>query len=53
MDINAELEQDWPSLTQTPYRITSKHTGNYNCLAWAIEETDRIYQKKADRPQSN
>jgi hypothetical protein len=41
MDINAELEQDWPGLAQTAYRITSNHTGEYNCLAWAIAETDR------------
>jgi hypothetical protein len=41
MDINAELERDWPGLAQTQYRVTSKHTGDYNCLAWAIEETDR------------
>jgi hypothetical protein len=41
MDINAEPEQDWPGLAQTSYRITSIHTGDYNCLAWAIEETDR------------
>jgi hypothetical protein len=41
MDINAELEQDWPGLAQTSYRITSKHTGDYNCLAWAIEATNQ------------
>jgi hypothetical protein len=41
VDINAELEQDWPGLAQAQYRVTSKHTGDYNCLAWAIEETDR------------
>jgi hypothetical protein len=41
MDINVELEEDWPGLAKTPYRITSEHTGNYNCLAWASEETDR------------
>jgi hypothetical protein len=41
MDIPAELEQDWPNLTQTNYRITSPHTGNYNCLAWANQEADR------------
>jgi hypothetical protein len=41
MDINVELERDWPGLAQTQYRVTSKHTGDYNCLAWAIEETDR------------
>lgn len=41
MDINAELEQDWPNLSNTQYRITSPHTPNYNCLAWAIQEDDR------------
>ena len=48
MDINAELEQDWPSLARTSYRITSKHTGNYTCLAWAIEETDRWWSPLPD-----
>ena len=41
MDISAELEQDWPSLSNTQYRVTSPHTPNYNCLAWAAEEDDR------------
>ena len=41
MDINAELEQDWPNLARTHYRVTSPFTGDYNCLAWAIEENDR------------
>jgi hypothetical protein len=41
MDISAELEQDWPNLAQTQYRVTSPYTGDYNCLAWAVEETDR------------
>lgn len=41
MDINAELEQDWPNLSNTQYRITSSHTPSYNCLAWAAEEADR------------
>ncbi len=41
MDINVELEQDWPNLLTTQYKITSPHTPNYNCLAWAIQEDDR------------
>lgn len=41
MDINADLERDWPNLSTTEYRITSSHTPNYNCLAWAIQEDDR------------
>ena len=48
MDINAELEQDWPGLSQTSYRITSPHTGAYNCLAWAIAETDRWWSPLPD-----
>ncbi|WP_448573578.1 DUF7689 domain-containing protein [Trichothermofontia sp.] len=41
MDTHAELEQDWPNLAQTNYRITSPYTSNYNCLAWAGQENDR------------
>jgi hypothetical protein len=41
MDINAELEQDWPNLARTNYRVTSPHTGNYNCIAWGVGEDDR------------
>lgn len=41
MDINAELEKDWPGLSCTEYQVTSSHTPLYNCLAWAIEESDR------------
>ena len=41
MDINAELEQEWPNLSDTQYRITSPHTPSYNCFAWAIEEDNR------------
>jgi hypothetical protein len=41
MDINVELEADWPNLAQTHYRITSPHTGDYNCLAWATGEDER------------
>lgn len=41
MDTNAELERDWPNLADTQYYITSPHTPDYNCFAWATEESDR------------
>lgn len=41
MDINAELEAEWPNLSKTKYTITSPHTRKYNCLAWAAHEDDR------------
>jgi hypothetical protein len=40
-EIKAELEAEWPNLAQTHYRITSKHTNEYNCLAWVVYEQDR------------
>jgi hypothetical protein len=48
MDINAEIEKDWPNLAQTHYRVTSRHTGKYNCLAWAIYEDDRWWSPLPD-----
>jgi hypothetical protein len=44
-EIKAELEAEWPNLAQTHYRITSKHTNEYNCLAWVVYEQDPPYQK--------
>ena len=41
MGIDAELEAEWPNLANTKYEITSKHTSEYNCLAWAANENDR------------
>jgi hypothetical protein len=41
MGTNAELEAEWPNLANTKYEITSKYTGEYNCLAWAANENDR------------
>jgi hypothetical protein len=41
MDTNAELESDWPNLSITKYKITSRYTTDYNCLAWAVYEDDR------------
>jgi hypothetical protein len=41
MDIQSELEQDWPNLAKTSYKITSRHTSDYNCIAWAASEDDR------------
>lgn len=40
-ELEAELEKDWPNLVNTTYQVTSPHTGLYNCLAWAMEESNR------------
>lgn len=32
-----EIEQNFPSLAQTGFRITSQDTIDYNCVAWAVE----------------
>ncbi|MBT6049245.1 MAG: hypothetical protein HOG49_20815 [Candidatus Scalindua sp.] len=34
------LEKEFPGLTSSNYRITSDLTGEYNCIAWAANETD-------------
>lgn len=41
MDINAELEAEWPNLANTHYKVTSPYTTEYNCLAYAVYEDDR------------
>ncbi len=35
----ADLEQYFPDLAATGYRITSPATPDYNCIAWAAENT--------------
>jgi hypothetical protein len=32
-----------PNSIQEPFEITSPDTGTYNCIAWALERTDRNY----------
>jgi hypothetical protein len=44
-EIQTELEAEWPNLAQTHYRITSKHTAEYNCLAWVVYETELAHSK--------
>jgi hypothetical protein len=34
------LESDYPNLKSNGYEITSPDTIDYNCVAWAMEETD-------------
>jgi hypothetical protein len=34
------IETDYPHLKSTGYEVTSPDTIDYNCVAWAMEETD-------------
>src|SRR5947209_1509040 len=34
-----DIEADFPKLRETGYRITSEATTDYNCFAWAANET--------------
>ena len=34
------LENDYPNLKSTDYQVTSPDTIDYNCVAWAMGETD-------------
>lgn len=36
--------RDFPRLTAENHQITSPHDVRYNCIAWAVEETDRWWE---------
>jgi hypothetical protein len=36
--------RDFPRLTQSNHRNTSQATANYNCVAWAMEDTGQWWQ---------
>jgi hypothetical protein len=40
----AELEQTFPSLSASGYRITGPATSRYNCVAWAAGDQDAWWQ---------
>lgn len=55
----ASWSHEFPDLTSTNHRITSKATTDYNCIAWAVGEDDRwwwpsddYYWPSADRGPS-
>lgn len=39
-----ELEIKWPNLSHTEYRVTSLKSQEYNCFAWAADDTERWWQ---------
>jgi len=47
-EINAELIQGWPNLGKTQFKVTSKHTKEYNCFAYAAGENDRWWSPLPD-----
>lgn len=46
--MKSDLEEWFPNLAQTEYRITSPRTYDYNCIAWALEEDDRWWSPTSD-----
>jgi hypothetical protein len=46
--MKSDLEEWFPNLAQTNYKITSLRTYDYNCIAWAVEEDDRWWSPNAD-----
>jgi hypothetical protein len=40
----AELEQTFPNLRASSYRITGPATKRYNCIAWAADDQDAWWQ---------
>lgn len=40
---NAVMLNRFPGLARSPFRTTSESTPNYNCIAWAVHETDRFW----------
>lgn len=39
--VSQDLEQLFPGLVATPYKVTSAATVNYNCIAWAAGDSSR------------
>ena len=44
----AELEELWPGLRGSGYKITSERTEDYNCIAWAAERADAWWSPVQD-----
>lgn len=38
-----EIEKFFPPLTESGYEITSPATPDYNCIAWAAEDDERLW----------
>jgi hypothetical protein len=43
-----EIEQWLPGLRGKEWQITSPEDDRYNCLAWALEETTRVWSPRPD-----
>jgi hypothetical protein len=43
-----QLEECFPGLRGTPYRVTSPATHDYNCIAWAAGDTARWWWPEVD-----
>lgn len=41
MEVSERLQAAFPHLATSKYRVTSKRSGGYNCVAWAINRSDK------------
>ncbi|MGV8083313.1 MAG: hypothetical protein AB2L09_06760 [Coriobacteriia bacterium] len=41
------IEKVFPSLAETGYRVTSRRTSSYNCVAWAAEDHSQWWEPDA------
>jgi hypothetical protein len=41
LELHQRLIQEFPKLAETPYKVTSPETQDYNCIAWAAGEDGR------------
>ncbi|MCT7972148.1 DUF7689 domain-containing protein [Laspinema olomoucense] len=40
-EVRGWIEADYPNLLESGYRLTSSDTIDYNCIAWALEDTSK------------
>lgn len=45
--MKSDLEDWFPNLSRTEYEITSPRTFDYNCFAWAVEDSDRWWSPES------
>jgi hypothetical protein len=46
--ISQEIEKQFPKLKFSDYKLTSQDTIDYNCVAWAAEDTENWWWPDAD-----
>jgi hypothetical protein len=49
-DLTEDLLRWFPNLNPSEDRITSDASDAYNCVAWAVGETERVWERGSPRP---